>query len=203
MRADLREQGYLPIAQYGIIGDCRSVALVGVDGSIDWCCLPSADRPSLFARILDARRGGCWELAPQGEFRSWQRYSDKTNILVTTFESEGGRAEITDLMPVDERSISEHARPHDHPRLVRVVTGLAGQCPLSQPGGPAARLRSRAERDCSADADVVSFRASPWSCPPRAWSGSSLPMSRNSRSGLEKRSPSASPSTNPIDAVRA
>jgi GH15 family glucan-1,4-alpha-glucosidase len=126
MRADLREQGYLPIAGYGIIGDCRSVALVGVDGSIDWCCLPRADSPSLFARILDARRGGGWELAPQGEFRSWQRYSDKTNILLTIFESEGGRAEITDFMPVDERTINEHARPHDHPRLVRVVTGLAG-----------------------------------------------------------------------------
>jgi GH15 family glucan-1,4-alpha-glucosidase len=126
MRADLREQGYLPIAGYGIIGDCRSVALVGMDGSIDWCCLPRADSPSLFARILDARRGGCWELAPQGEFRSWQRYSDKTNILLTIFESEGGRAEITDFMPVDERTINEHAHTHDHPRLVRVVTGLAG-----------------------------------------------------------------------------
>ncbi len=126
MTIDVRKNGYLPIAGYGIIGDCRSVALVGVDGSIDWCCLPRADSPSLFARILDSRRGGCWELAPRGKFKSWQRYSDQTNILLTIFETKGGRAEITDFMPVDERTINEHARPHDHPRLVRVVTGLAG-----------------------------------------------------------------------------
>jgi len=127
MRTDLREQGYLPIAGYGIIGDCRSVALVGVDGSIDWCCLPRADSPSLFARILDSRRGGCWELAPVGRFSSWQRYAEKTNILMTIFETDNGRAEVTDFMPVDERSIEEHARPHDRPRLIRVVTGLAGK----------------------------------------------------------------------------
>ena len=132
MRPEAREKGYLPIAGYGIIGDCRSVALVGVDGSIDWCCLPRADSPSLFARILDARAGGGWELAPVGKFRSWQRYAEKTNILVTIFESEGGRAEITDFMPVDAQSIQEHARPHDYPRLVRVVTGLAGKVRFRQ-----------------------------------------------------------------------
>ena len=126
MTIDVRENGYLPIAGYGIIGDCRSVALVGVDGSIDWCCLPRADSPSLFARILDSRRGGCWELAPVGRFSSWQRYAEKTNVLLTIFETENGRAEVTDFMPVDERRINEHARPHDNPRLVRVVTGLAG-----------------------------------------------------------------------------
>ena len=129
---EAREKGYLPIAGYGIIGDCRSVALVGVDGSIDWCCLPRADSPSLFARILDARAGGGWELAPVGKFRSWQRYAEKTNILVTIFETEGGRAEITDFMPVDAQSIEEHARPHDYPRLVRVVTGLAGKVRFRQ-----------------------------------------------------------------------
>ncbi|MHB8687738.1 MAG: glycoside hydrolase family 15 protein [Candidatus Dormibacteraceae bacterium] len=126
MTTGARENGYLPIAGYGIIGDCRSVALVGVDGSIDWCCLPRADSPSLFARLLDARSGGFWEIAPEGKFSSEQRYADKTNILMTIFETENGRAEVTDFMPVDERSIEEHARPHDRPRLVRVVTGLAG-----------------------------------------------------------------------------
>lgn len=132
MTIDVRENGYLPIAGYGIIGDCRSVALVGVDGSIDWCCLPRADSPSLFARILDSRRGGCWELAPVGSFTSWQRYAEKTNVLLTIFETENGRAELTDFMPVDERSIKEHARPHDHPRLIRVVTGLAGRVRFRQ-----------------------------------------------------------------------
>jgi len=132
MTIDRRENGYLPIAGYGIIGDCRSVALVGVDGSIDWCCLPRADSPSLFSRILDARGGGCWELAPAGRFSSWQRYADRTNVLLTIFETENGQAEVTDFMPVDERSIEEHARPHDHPRLIRVVTGLAGKVRFRQ-----------------------------------------------------------------------
>ncbi|HVC77630.1 MAG TPA: glycoside hydrolase family 15 protein [Candidatus Micrarchaeaceae archaeon] len=127
MTLDVRESGYLPIAGYGIIGDCRSVALVGVDGSIDWCCLPRADSPSLFARILDSRRGGCWELSPVGSFTSSQRYAEKTNVLLTIFETENGRAEVTDFMPVDERTIDEHARPHDRPRLIRIVTGLAGK----------------------------------------------------------------------------
>lgn len=55
--------GYLPIAEHGLIGDLRSVALVGTDGTIDWYCCPSFDAPSVFASILDAERGGCFELA--------------------------------------------------------------------------------------------------------------------------------------------
>ncbi|MGH7922166.1 MAG: glycoside hydrolase family 15 protein [Candidatus Dormibacteraceae bacterium] len=121
-----REDGYLPIGDYGVIGDCRSLALVGVDGSIDWCSLPRFDSPSLFGRLLDRHVGGSWELAPLGRWRSWQRYSDKTNILQTVFECEGGRAQITDFMPVDGETVHAHARPHAHPRVFRVVTGLAG-----------------------------------------------------------------------------
>ncbi|CAM5650498.1 hypothetical protein SALBM311S_06530 [Streptomyces alboniger] len=54
---------YLPIAEHGLIGDLRSVALVGTDGTIDWYCCPSFDAPSVFASILDADKGGCFELA--------------------------------------------------------------------------------------------------------------------------------------------
>jgi GH15 family glucan-1,4-alpha-glucosidase len=135
MSNDARENGYLPIAGYGIIGDCRSVALVGVDGGVDWCCLPRADSPSVFARILDSRRGGSWQIAPATAFSSWQRYSEKTNILLTIFETASGRAEVADFMPIDERTIEEHARPNDRPRLIRVVRGLAGNV----------RFRSRVE----------------------------------------------------------
>ncbi len=127
-----RTGGYLPIAGYGLIGDCRSAALAGVDGSIDWCCLPRFDSPSIFARILDPDRGGCWQLAPAVPHRSWQRYAEKTNILQTIFETGQGRAEVTDFMPVTAHTIREHARPHDRPRLVRVVTGLAGRVPFRQ-----------------------------------------------------------------------
>lgn len=118
---------YLPISAYGLIGDCRSAALVGSDGSIDWCCLPRFDSPSIFGRLLDARRGGAWELGPVGPSTSWQHYVDKTNILRTIFETPHGRAAITDFMPVDDDDIRQHARPHEHPRIIRMVTGLAGR----------------------------------------------------------------------------
>lgn len=127
-----RQNGYLPIAGYGVIGDCRSAALVGVDGSIDWCCLPCFDSPSLFGRILDADRGGFWELRPTERIRSWQRYSDKSNVLLTIFETPGGRAQITDFMPVDERTLRDHARPNDRCRLIRIITGLAGRVEFRQ-----------------------------------------------------------------------
>jgi GH15 family glucan-1,4-alpha-glucosidase len=127
-----RAGGYLPIGRYGMVGDCRSVALVGVDGSVDWCCLPRFDSPSIFARILDPERGGSWRLAPAVPFRSWQRYAENTNILQTIFETGKGRAEVTDFMPVDGDTVREGARPHDRPRLIRVVTGLAGRVPFRQ-----------------------------------------------------------------------
>ena len=122
-----RQDGYLPIARYGLIGDCRSVALVGVDGSIDWCSLPRFDSPSAFGRLLDCRRGGSWQLAPIGEFRSWQRYAEKTNVLETIFETAEGRASVRDFMPVDRATVRAHARPHERPRLIRLLVGLAGQ----------------------------------------------------------------------------
>lgn len=128
----MRPDRYLPIAGYGLIGDCRSAALVGVDGAIDWCPLPRFDSPSAFAGLLDAGRGGAWELHPDHAYTSWQRYAEKTNILETIFECSSGRVSVRDFMPVDERTITEHARPHDRPRLVRLITGLAGNVRMRQ-----------------------------------------------------------------------
>lgn len=122
----LRPDGYLHLADYGVIGDCRSVALVGVDGSIDWCSLPRFDSPSIFGRLLDQRRGGSWQMAPVGDFACRQEYADKTNILRTIFQTADGMAVLTDFMPVHEADVKQHARPHRHPRIVRMVTGLAG-----------------------------------------------------------------------------
>jgi GH15 family glucan-1,4-alpha-glucosidase len=127
-----RPGAYVPIGDYGLIGDCRSAALVALDGSIDWCCLPRFDSPSIFGRVLDSRRGGAWELAPLGAFTSWQHYVDKTNILRTIFATARGRAAVTDFMPADVRDTLRHARPHDHPRLVRMVTGLSGHVLFQQ-----------------------------------------------------------------------
>src|SRR5215472_15476839 len=95
---------YQPIADYGIIGDLHSVALVGTNGSIDWCCLPRFDSPSIFGAILDDRKGGCFRLRATGEGDAKQIYLPDTNVLVTRFLSDVSMAEVIDFMPVGRES---------------------------------------------------------------------------------------------------
>ena len=141
-----RTDGYLPIAAYGLIGDCRSAALVGADGSIDWLCLPRFDDPSLFGRLIDARRGGYWQICPVDEYRVVQRYRDRNNILETIFSTATGTAVLTDFMPVDEETVEHHARPHPEPRVVRIVECLFGAVRMRHQFKPApdyASVRTR------------------------------------------------------------
>jgi len=92
---------YQPIENYGLIGNMRTAALVGMDGSIDWLCWPNFDSPSVFAAILDDRKGGRFRIAPTGaNFRHKQFYWPDTAILITRFLHEGGVGEIEDYMPV-------------------------------------------------------------------------------------------------------
>jgi len=93
------ERGYLPIEGYGLIGNGRTVALVGADGSIDWCPFARIDHPSVFARILDAERGGYWQIVPDEPWTVERHYLDDTNILVTEFTTASGVVQVTDLMP--------------------------------------------------------------------------------------------------------
>src|SRR5215471_15766674 len=79
------EPRYLPIADHGLIGDLRTVALVGTDGTIDWYCCPCFDAPSVFASILDADRGGSFELAADAPAKTSQFYFPDTNVLITRF----------------------------------------------------------------------------------------------------------------------
>ncbi|HYA00571.1 MAG TPA: glycoside hydrolase family 15 protein [Candidatus Binatia bacterium] len=130
--SDQRIGGYLPIGGYSLIGDCRSAALVGVDGSIDWCCLPRFDSPSVFGRILDAQRGGYWQLRPHGHHRSEQRYGDRSNVLRTIFHTPTGLVLVSDFMPVDEATLAHQARPHGGARLVRIVDCLSGSVTMEQ-----------------------------------------------------------------------
>ncbi len=98
---------YKRIADYSAIGNLRSVALVGRDGSIDWCCFPQLDRPSVYAAILDAYKGGRFLVGPEdGSFGS-QRYLEKTNIIETSFHNEEGSWKVIDFMPVmgDEKRL--------------------------------------------------------------------------------------------------
>src|SRR5579862_8023691 len=92
---------YQPIENYGIIGNMRTVALVGMNGSIDWYCYPHFDSPSIFGAILDDNKGGRYQICPIGDqVRHKQFYWPSTNILITRFLLPDGIAELEDFMPV-------------------------------------------------------------------------------------------------------
>jgi GH15 family glucan-1,4-alpha-glucosidase len=115
---------YLPIEQYGIIGDMRSVALVGKNGSLDWCCLPYFDSPSIFAAILDDRKGGRWSFTPQGDPAPKQIYLPETNVLVTRFFADDGMAELTDFMPIGLEAGGETTQTAR--QIVRMAKAIRG-----------------------------------------------------------------------------
>jgi len=114
------------IHDYGIIGDGRSAALVGPSGSIDWLCWPRFDSPSLFAALLDAARGGHFQIAPVQPFTSSRAYLDDSNVLVTRFATEAGEATLTDLMPVlsEEDKATTLIPEHEILRVVECVRGI-------------------------------------------------------------------------------
>lgn len=124
---------YQPIENYGVIGDTRTVALVGIDGSIDWFCFPDFDSPSVFARILDQKKGGHFSIAPVREdVTHKQFYWPETNVLVTRFLSPDGVAEITDFMPIDE-----HGQMNRPRCLIRRIEQVRGTMPLRMECFPA------------------------------------------------------------------
>lgn len=94
---------YQPIENYGAIGDLNTVALVGLDGSIDFMCFPYFDSPSIFASLLDKDKGGYFSICPHlTDYKKKQMYLPDTNVLLTRFLSDEGVSEITDYMPVEE-----------------------------------------------------------------------------------------------------
>src|SRR6476620_6402069 len=112
--------GYLPIENYGIIGDLNTVALVGLNGSVDFMCFPNFDSPSVFAALLDDEKGGRFQIVPAfTEMKTKQLYLPDTNVLLTRFLSRDGVGEITDFMPVEEL--------YDGKELVRRVTTVRGE----------------------------------------------------------------------------
>lgn len=116
---------YKPIEDYGIIGDLHSVALVGVDGSIDWCCLPNFDSPSVFAALLDDKQGGHFKINAVDNPRCKQLYIPETNVLITRFFGDDGIAEITDFMPIESRTL-QGKRANYH-QIIRRVSTVAGK----------------------------------------------------------------------------
>ena len=124
---------YQPIENYGIIGNLHSAALVGMDGSIDWLCLPRFDTPSVFAAILDDAKGGRFKIAPvsDGVTRK-QLYWPDTNVLITRFFTPEGVGEITDYMPVDVP-----ANAHRRSQVIRRVEVVRGEMTFRMECSPA------------------------------------------------------------------
>lgn len=115
--------GWPAIADHGLIGDLRSCALVGTDGTIDWFCAPRFDSPSVFGAILDKDRGGSWRLEPVCEVsRTQQFYFPDTAVLITRFLTDDGVAEVHDFMPVLDSGDPGHRQ-----RIVRRVSGVRGR----------------------------------------------------------------------------
>jgi GH15 family glucan-1,4-alpha-glucosidase len=117
--------GYLPIAEHGLIGDLQTVALVGTNGTIDWYCCPCFDAPSVFASILDADRGGSFELAADAPATTKQFYFPDTNVLITRFFTDDGVGEVQDFMPITGESGEA-----DRHRLIRRVLCVRGSMPF-------------------------------------------------------------------------
>ncbi|MFA9418273.1 glycoside hydrolase family 15 protein [Natrinema sp. HArc-T2] len=92
-------RAYLPIESYGVIGNLETCALVAPNGSIDWFPFPHLESPSILAAILDADRGGRFQIRPTTPFETNQQYIDSTNVLETTFQTPGGTVTVTDFLP--------------------------------------------------------------------------------------------------------
>ncbi len=116
---------YPPIGDYAMIGDCRAAALISSRGSIDWLCLPHFSGPSVFAALLDQRRGGCFAVHPVDAYTSTRRYLGDTPVLQTTFRTPTGVLQLTDAMPilVDERYADKLQPQREVLRALEVLQG--------------------------------------------------------------------------------
>lgn len=108
---------------YGIIGNCKSAALVSRKGSIDWCCLPHFDSAGIFAKLLDEKIGGSFGIEVTEDYKISQEYLRKTNIICTTFDNGENIFQVVDFMPRYRREDGSYYAPPDIIRFIKVVKG--------------------------------------------------------------------------------
>ena len=119
-----------PIADYALLSDRHSAALVSRDGSIDWLCFPRFDSPSIFGRVL-GDEAGYWSIVATGATQATRRYLDRTMVLETTIRTPTGTAALTDALAMGDGNRG-HALGKDAPHLLlRRATCLAGEVELS------------------------------------------------------------------------
>lgn len=116
---------YKKISDYGIIGNLHTIALIALDGSIDWLCLPYIDSPSIFGALLDDKKGGFFSLSSADAWDSTAEYVEGTNILRTKFRTQSGIFQVTDFMPVPRKDDSRPAIMQELYRFVEVIKGTA------------------------------------------------------------------------------
>lgn len=109
---------------YGVIGNCRTAALVSKKGSIDWLCFPSFNSPSVFAKILDEKSGGCFAIEVDEQYEIKQKYIKGTNIICTSYSLEGeGAFELIDFIPRYRASATDYYMPPEVYRFIRYLNG--------------------------------------------------------------------------------
>jgi GH15 family glucan-1,4-alpha-glucosidase len=125
------------IQDHALIGNLRTAALVSIDGSIESMCIPYFDSPSVFARILDANKGGHFSITPTWNFKPKQAYAPNSNVLVTKFLSDEGVGVITDLLvPKGANKYRKGEKAH-LPWLIRKVESIRGKVPFRMECAPA------------------------------------------------------------------
>ncbi len=123
-------EGHLPIEDHGLIGDGSTCALIGRDGTVSWLCLPVFDAPPFLAGLLDAERGGGFEIHPTGVQAAGQRYLDDTGVLVTELTGPDGLVELTDCLTLRSGADLGELVPAGRGELLRVARVLSGTVEL-------------------------------------------------------------------------
>lgn len=152
---------FAPIADHGFIGNLGSCALVRTDGTIDWCCLPRLDSPSVFASILDPERGGSFAIHPtDASAVARQDYREGTAVLRTTFTAECGTVEMLDWIHMGGFS-SEEEEHHTLPALYRLVHCTEGTMDITVRFDPRLNYgRDETALEAMPDGSVVASSAS-------------------------------------------